>query len=553
MKPRRLAVLLGACALFTTAASAQTALTVPPYLHNVDHDSAVVGLRVASSCPVTVHYGPPGGAMNQVESPDATHHLVRLEGLQPATQYQYTVSACGQETGKGGTLTTAPGQRTGSVTFGVAGDFGTGGSQQTAVTERMVQRLPAFWATVGDNAYQSGTDQEFVTRMFVPMAELLASSPVFPTLGNHDYVSDQGGPYLALFELPTNPKGGERYYSFDWGPVHVVALDSHCAAGHATTCTVDEQQAFMEQSFANTDRPWKVVVMHHPPYSSGKYGSNDKIQRWVPTFEAAGVDVVFAGHEHSYERTHPMKGGQKVAPGTPGAVSYVIIGSGGATLRDFGESQPEWSAHRDNQNYGYVEVQIDGGTLTSRFLNPQGNVVDEFTLTKEVPPLPNEPDQPGNGGGALDVTVAPPTGQAPLAVTLFAGPEANDDVVWNLGDGNFASGATVTHTYAEPGQYTATASLPGSDGAKEASAQVSVLDERGQPGAVVEPPPMDGTGPGGPGGGCASAGMGLGLTAGPLFGVWLWARRRSGQAAPQVVQASSRRCDVHPTTDGDVG
>ncbi len=152
---------------------------------------------------------------------------------------------------------------------------------------------------LGDNAYESGTEQEFQDRMFTPMAALLRQVPLFPSLGNHEYVTNQGQPYLDNFYLPANnPAGTERYYSFDWGPVHFVALDSNCAIGLASPdrCTLAAQKSWVAQDLAATRQPWKVVFFHHPPWSSGEHGSQLTMRReFGPLFEQYGVDLVLTG------------------------------------------------------------------------------------------------------------------------------------------------------------------------------------------------------------------------------------------------------------------
>jgi hypothetical protein len=109
-----------------------------------------------------------------------------------------------------------------------------------------------------------------------------------------------------------------------------------------------------------------------------------------PLFEQYGVDLVLTGHDHNYERTKPMKGSSVAASGTRGVV-YLVVGSGGASLRSFPISQPSWTAYRNNTDVGYLDVKVSGGTLTAQFLNASGSVKDSFSLTKTVPAaLPEE-------------------------------------------------------------------------------------------------------------------------------------------------------------------
>jgi len=226
------------------------------------------------------------------------------------------------------------------------------------------------------------------------MAELMRQVPLFPTLGNHEYVTNMGQPYLDNFYLPANnPARTERFYSFDWGPVHFVALDSTCAVlGSVDVCKLALQKTWLAQDLAATKQPWKVVFFHHPPWSSGAHGSQLVMRReFGPMFEQYGVDLVLTGHDHNYERSRLMKGDGVAASGTRG-IPYVVVGSGGAALRSFPITQPSWTAYRNNTDIGYLDVQVSGGTLTARFLNAGGTVKDSFTVTKTLPAaLPSEP------------------------------------------------------------------------------------------------------------------------------------------------------------------
>ncbi|WP_164006703.1 metallophosphoesterase [Pyxidicoccus trucidator] len=361
-----------------------------PYLQSVGQTSALVAFRSGVSCTPFVRYGE-GTDLSRTATATVAgwRHAVKLTGLLPGRTYGYSVEACGSVTGVRAFRTaSAPGTQ--RVRFTTMGDFGTGGSSQKAVMAVMnkPEWRGEFLVALGDNAYSSGTEQEFQDRMFTPMVNLLREVPVFPSLGNHEYVTNQGQPYLDNFYLPTNnPAGTERYYSFDWGNVHFVALDSNCAIGLASSdrCTAAAQKTWAQQDLAATTQPWKVVFFHHPPWSSGEHGSQLSMRRnYAPLFEQYGVDLVLTGHDHNYERSKPMKG-DAVAPSGTRGVPYVVVGSGGATLRTFPASQPSWTAKRSNTVYGFMDVVVDGGTLTAKLITSTGAVHDTLTLTKTLP------------------------------------------------------------------------------------------------------------------------------------------------------------------------
>ena len=382
-----------ACAEGTATTPPPTADSGPalprqPYLQSVGTTSALVVFRTSASCSPLVRFGE-GNALARTASASAAgwQHAVKLDGLSPGKTYGYSVEACGSVTGLR-SFQTATGPETSRVHFTAMGDFGTGGSLQAKVLALLGQpsRAGEFLLTLGDNAYSSGTDAEFQSNMFKPMAALLRTTPLFPTPGNHEYITNNAQPYLDAFYLPANnPAKSERFYSFDWGPVHFASLDSNCRTFSVKDCTTASQQAWLAQDLAATTRPWKIVFFHHPPWSSGEHGSSTAMRRdFAPLFEQYGVDLVLNGHDHNYERTKVMKGDAVAASGARG-IPYVVVGSGGATLRTFPGSSPSWSAFRDNTNVGYLDVVVDGGALTAKFITSAGAVRDSLTLTKTLP------------------------------------------------------------------------------------------------------------------------------------------------------------------------
>ncbi len=364
-----------------------------PYLQSVGPTSALVAFRSGVSCTPLVRYGE-GSDLSRTATATAAgwRHAVKLTGLSPGRTYNYVVEACGSVTGLR-RFRTASGPETTRVHFTALGDFGTGGSKQLEVLKQLTPaRAGELLLTLGDNAYSSGTESEFQSRMFKPMATLLREVPLFPSPGNHEYVTHSAQPYLDNFYLPANnPQNTERYYSFDWGPVHFVSLDSNCSTGSTGVCTMAAQKSWLAQDLAATRRPWKVVFFHHPPWSSGDHGSSTRMRdTFAPLFEQYEVDLVLTGHDHNYERSKPMKGNAVAPAGTRG-IPYLVVGSGGATLRSFPGSQPSWSAFRDNTSMGYLDVVVDGGTLTTKFITSTGSVRDTLTLKKTLPTAASQP------------------------------------------------------------------------------------------------------------------------------------------------------------------
>lgn len=389
--------LLTLCLLATLPLAACTTKATPargqeraPYLQSVGPDTATVAFRLNSPCEASVRYGPHGQPTQQVSAPSALAHAVALTGLSPGTVYTYQVEACGQSTPPR-RFSTAPTPGSGRVRFTAVGDFGMGNEVQRTVAKAMLAREPQLFLGLGDVAYGRGTERELQENLFLPMAGLLAQVPLFAALGNHEYLTQQGQPYLDNLHLPHSPSGGERYYSFAWGPVHFFALDSSCVIGMASPerCSPAAQAQWLEQELSNSRAPWKVAFFHHPPWSSGVHGSEDEVRRlFAPLFERHGVDLVLTGHDHHYERTVPMLGEGPAPEGTRG-VTYLVVGTGGASLRPLPGERPAWSTLRNDSTHGFLEVEADAGTLTARMLTPEGQVLDSFTLRRPAAAAPS--------------------------------------------------------------------------------------------------------------------------------------------------------------------
>ncbi|QSQ16641.1 metallophosphoesterase [Myxococcus landrumensis] len=459
-----------------------------PYLQKVGPDTALVAFRLASSCSPEVRYGT--GAVSEVARSETTgrNHAVVLTGLKPGTEYTYEVSACGTTTPPK-RFTTAPEPGTRSVHFAAMGDFGTGGSDQRKVVSRMLTNKPELFVALGDNAYPDGTEADFENNLFTPMAALLAEVPMFATPGNHEYVTNQGEPYLNNLFMPTNnPAGSERYFSFDWGHVHFVSIDSNCALGLAAPnrCTLEAQKAWLETDLATTKQPWKVVFFHHPAWSSGEHGSQLTMRRqFAPLFEKYGVDLVLTGHDHNYERSKNMKG-DGIA--SSGGIPYLVVGGGGATLRAFSGGQPDWSAFRDNKAYGYLDVEVVEGVLNAKLVTIDNKVLDSLTLRKDLPPVEQPPP-----ADALNINVEGERGVAPHSA-LFRATTSSPDVPvrWDFGDGGSAEGHTAKHVYTKAGQFTVTATATFGALTRTATAVVSVSETPGGTPDAGTPPGTDG-------------------------------------------------------------
>ncbi len=291
-------------------------------------------------------------------------YSVSANDLEPGQEYCFEVFANGvQWLGKTRFRTAPPIGARRPVRIVVLGDLGYPDSDQRAVRK--------YWSRVehdlilipGDVAYQSGTRREFDRNFFRPYEHILRHVPVFPAAGNHDNKTADGGPFREVFQLPENggEAGRERWYSFDWGAIHIVVLD--------TDRIHPRQVEWLQADLAKTDLSWKIVVLHRPPFSSGMHGSSLHVRNaFVPIFERNKVQLVFSGHDHNYERTRPQAG-----------VTYVVTGGGGRGTRAVGSSQfTAFSARVAH----FVYLVIEDGVAKLYALDATGQTFDTVRIVR---------------------------------------------------------------------------------------------------------------------------------------------------------------------------
>jgi hypothetical protein len=389
---------------------AATTLSRAPYLQQVTDRSAIVVWRTSTAAACTLAYLPSGGPSTSIMTASGTEHVVALNGLQPGTRYDYTVrSGSVLAGGANSYLRTAPSPGFGTpLRLLVWGDSGTGTATQMAVAAVLDAQTADFGLHVGDIIYPSGEASNYNPRYFTPYAPLVAHTPVWAIPGNHDVGNAQT--FLDTWHLPTNPvTGSERFYSFDYGDVHCIGLDTNQAFTSAIL-------SWIAADLDASTRRWKFVFFHHTMYSCGSYhgSSSSLIATLGPLFDAHGVDMVFYGHDHHYERSYPMRANQPVSQAqnpdytAPGGTIYVISGAAGGT-RSVGTTCPHTA--RALAVPSFVRVDIVADLLTLEAVDSNSQVIDRMTLRKSVSPPPPPPPPPP----ADSLHVLAPVGSETLA------------------------------------------------------------------------------------------------------------------------------------------
>lgn len=427
----KVAAILAAVLLCASAEAAS--LTRGPFLQQTTSEATRIVAHTDVNARVEVAVTGSGGDESVRATSTGTRHVLPLTELPAGTSITYRVLVDGEVKSGPHTFRT-PGLRGtpegGEAVIGVVGDMGSGGVNEKANVQRLVEAGAELILTVGDNSYPEGAAAEWDPKFFRPFAPLLPRATLAPAPGDHEYLTPYAQGYLDAFELPAQP-GGERYYSFDWGDLHVAVVDSNCVdpLEPATSgCSGAEMVSWLEDDLSRSDAPWKIVTMHRAALATGAYGHSAKVANaLMPIFERTGVDLVFQGHNHFYERSWPVRGGEVVKQDyrEAGAPVYVTSGGSGDWVYESKGAQPSWSAFRVTA-YQHALLTLSGGTLRVDAVQVDGKVLDSFTLAKEVPPPsepapvpqpsepepPSPPDVPADAAPSEPIERAPPDGEA---------------------------------------------------------------------------------------------------------------------------------------------
>ena len=245
-----------------------------------------------------------------------------------------------------------------ALKFGVMGDFGTGKREQYDLGEQMGRVHSQFpfqlMITVGDNLYGGQRPVDFVKKFEAPYKSLLSAGVKFyASLGNHD--SRQQSAY-ALFNMD-----GRTYYTFKAPKqdVRFFALES--------SYLDPTQLQWLERELQNSREDWKIPYFHHPLYSSGdRHGSDlSKRKALEPLFLKYGVSVVFAGHDHVYERVMPQQG-----------ITHFVVGSSGQLRKGNIDKGTGFTAYANATEQAFLVAEISGDQLFFNAVSKSGKVID---------------------------------------------------------------------------------------------------------------------------------------------------------------------------------
>lgn len=294
-----------------------------------------------------------GGKEASKDDAPTRYHRVLMTGLKPYTRYAYTVT-CEGVSKSGGFITAAPVRQ--PFKFVAYGDNRTQPQVHASVLASMSKFKPDFVIQTGDQV-ADGNNEAHWDEFWQIAGKTLSETAYYPSLGNHER---EGAPYFRYFGVPAE-------YSFDYGNVHFTALDSNRPEAEYTA-----QQEWLKKDLqAHQDAKWRIVFFHHTVHTcvdkpGRRAESLERAKRLEPILQEGHVQLVLNGHDHDYQR--------HVAHG----ITYVVSGGGGAPLYSVTPDTP--FIKKANMAHHHCEVNVNGDTMSIRAVEPDGSVIEQFTL-----------------------------------------------------------------------------------------------------------------------------------------------------------------------------
>jgi hypothetical protein len=311
-------------------------------------------------------------------------HEIRIEDLKPGTQYFYRARS--EAKGKDGPQTLLSPVRTFQTdggpgtpfAFAVISDTQGNPKVSGALAQLAWSHRPNFLLHPGDLVSTGGKKEEWVGQFFASMDPLISRVPLFPVLGNHEQNSAN---YYNYMSLP-DP---EYYYTFTYGNAQFFMVDTNKKCGPGS-----EQYQWLDQQLTASKSTWKIVCHHHPAYTSDEndYGDLWKTNKstrgdlnarhLAHLAHKKGVDLIWNGHIHSYERTWPLQQGKPV---TKDGTIHLVTGGGGGHLETPGPFRNGFS-QMVQRGHHYAMVWVNGTHLEYKAYTLEGLLFDSFSLRK---------------------------------------------------------------------------------------------------------------------------------------------------------------------------
>ena len=340
-----------------------------PYIQSISQNSAIIAWQTEVETIGEVRYGTTEDLIDRVPDPTAQRqHAVLLSNLEPDTHYYYQVFSDRNLFSDILFFKTSKEIDQSNFRFVVYGDTQKNQTIHSTIVDLALRSNPAFVIHVGDLVDEGDIPQEWID-FFSIESELLKTTSLFPTYGNHD---GDGLFYDSLFYTP----GDERWYTFTYGNVRFISLE----VGKDRWPDIEptsEQYKWLESVLSKNDHPWLIVFFHMPPYTS-EYGSDeDRYERTIeetlfvrenltPLFEKYGVDLVLNGHHHNYQRSRAN------------GITYLVSGGGGARLSH--KLKPDEFLVTYQVIPHLLEISVEDDQIVVDAISSYGERFDTFTL-----------------------------------------------------------------------------------------------------------------------------------------------------------------------------
>ncbi len=481
-----------------------------PYLQRMTPNSVIIKWWVSTAdiANNTIHYGTsPGSLLSTITDGSSTlrnvcgsrcddfrEFQVTINGLSSDTRYYYAVGTSttpSTEESANGTFQTFPASGAKPTRVWVLGDQGTKDTNALMVQEAFQEytqvRDPDVWILLGNHGYSNGSDRDIGDGLFFMYPAFLKNVAVWPVLGERDdNRSDspsQSGPYYDIFDTPNSAQSGgvasgtQAYYSYDYGNIHFIALDS----SDTSLSNTGSMKNWLTNDLNANTKEWTIAYFHASPYSKGWDDSDTGSKqanlrsRFVEELEDFGVDLVLTANSHAYERsnlinghygtsdtfnpaTHQVDGGngtsapfpradgayhKTLVGGQPTANSgtvYAVVGSSGHIQtngtpldRSYQEvagplNHPamEFSVNR----LGSMVIDVYENRLEAIFLSGHGDISDRFTITH------------GNSNIAPEIFNA--SAKHPLTLEVQFSEPLEKISAENIGNYSINNGVTIT-------------------------------------------------------------------------------------------------------------
>ncbi|MFA6043701.1 MAG: LamG-like jellyroll fold domain-containing protein [Phycisphaerales bacterium] len=367
---------------------------VTPYLQFATQDGITIMWETSRPCVGYVEYGEtrPYPMKTEPTGEPTLIHEVHLSNLKTETPYFYRAHIKGEDGADipSDDLTFQTAVKSDSpYAFTIIGD--------TQKNKPVIAKLQAFAYTLRPNfeihlgdVVDKGADRdEWISELLPASAPLMGRVCLYPSIGNHE---GNHSNYFKYFSLPTP----EYYYTYTYGNAQFFVLDTNRDVSEGS-----DQYKWLEKELAKSTATWKFTYHHHPIYSSDEddYGDTYKgtsthgdpaLLPLARLYDKYHVDMDFAGHIHSYERTWPMRDGKI---DQKNGTRYMVAGGGGAGLESAAPSRV-WFDQRVYRGHHIGYMMICGGTLQFQLFDVDGRLFDQFEIQKTVPAMGEAPAKP---------------------------------------------------------------------------------------------------------------------------------------------------------------